>query len=96
MFHGFDFDATMLRIAAMNLSVDDVVNAIRQQNVQASLGAVGGVPGDGSAQMVYTLQAKGRLNNVDDFADSVGRLRFHGSLVPVARRRIAHATPTLL
>ena len=50
------------RIAALGLSIDELVGAIRQQNVQASIGSVGGVPGDGSAQMVYTLQAKGRLN----------------------------------
>ena len=69
------------RIAALGLSVDEVVNAIRQQNVQASLGAVGGVPGDGSAQMVYTLQAKGRLDDVEEFANIIVRTGANGAVL---------------
>jgi hydrophobe/amphiphile efflux-1 (HAE1) family protein/NodT family efflux transporter outer membrane factor (OMF) lipoprotein len=61
------------RIAALGMSADEVLTAIRQQNIQASPGSVGSVPGDGSARMAYTLQAKGRLSNAVDFENIVVR-----------------------
>ncbi len=69
------------RVAANKLSVDDVVAAIRQQNIQASIGSVGGVPNDGSAQMMYTLQAQGRLNEVHDFENIVVKTAEDGAVV---------------
>ena len=61
------------RIAAMGMSVDEVLTAIRQQNIQASPGSVGAVPGDGSSRMMYSLQAKGRLNDPADFENIIVR-----------------------
>ncbi len=40
---------------------DDVIAAIRQQNVQAAVGAIGTSPAGTDQQLQYTLQAKGRL-----------------------------------
>ena len=61
------------RIAALGMSVDEVLAAIRQQNIQASPGSVGTVPGDGAARMSYSLQAKGRLNDPEDFKNIIVR-----------------------
>ena len=55
------------RLAALGLSSSDVIAAIRNQNVQASIGSIGSAPGDGSEQMTYTLKTTGRLNTVEDF-----------------------------
>ncbi|MBN2163968.1 MAG: efflux RND transporter permease subunit [Pontiellaceae bacterium] len=61
------------RIAALGMSVDEVLTAIRQQNIQASPGSVGAVPGDGSARMSFSLQAKGRLSDPADFENIIVR-----------------------
>ena len=67
------------RIAAFGMGVDDVLTAIRQQNIQASPGSVGAVPGDGSSRVMYSLQAKGRLNDPADFENII--VRSEGSAV---------------
>ncbi len=61
------------RIAALGMSVDEVLAAIRQQNIQASPGSVGGVPNDGASRMSYSLQAKGRLNDPAEFENIIVR-----------------------
>jgi len=61
------------RIAALGMSVDEVLEAIRQQNIQASPGSVGAVPNDTSSRMVYSLQAKGRLADAHDFENIIVR-----------------------
>lgn len=69
------------RLSAYGMSSDDVVAAIQQQNVQASIGAVGTTPDDGSAQMAYTLKTQGRLNNPADFGAMVVRTGTDGAVV---------------
>jgi hydrophobe/amphiphile efflux-1 (HAE1) family protein/NodT family efflux transporter outer membrane factor (OMF) lipoprotein len=61
------------RIAALGMGVDDVLTAIRQQNIQASPGSVGIMPNDGTSRVSYSLQAKGRLNDPADFENIVVR-----------------------
>ena len=67
------------RLAALNMSSDDVIAAIRGQNIQASVGSVGGAPGNGA--MVYTLKAQGRLNDAESFEDIVIRTGADGAVV---------------
>lgn len=69
------------KIAALNLPVASVVAAIESQNYQPSLGSVGAMPGDGSQQMVYSLQTQGRINEVDDFKKIIVRTAEQGGLV---------------
>ncbi len=69
------------KIAALNLPLASIKAAIESQNYQPSLGQVGGMPGDGNQQMVYTLQTQGRLNEVKDFENIVVRTAEQGGLV---------------
>ena len=69
------------KIAALNMPVSAVAAAIKSQNIQPSLGKVGAMPGDGTQQMVYTLQSTGRLNKVEDFANIIVRTNEEGGLV---------------
>ena len=69
------------KITALNLPISAVTAAIRSQNVQPSLGKVGAMPGDGTQQMVYTLQTTGRLNDVKDFENIIVRTNEEGGLV---------------
>lgn len=69
------------RLTAQGLGSDDVISAIRSQNIQAALGAVGAAPSEGNAQKVMTVQAKGRLNDPADFQEIVVRTAEDGGLV---------------
>ena len=62
------------RLTALGLTASDVIAAIRDQNVQASPGAIGSEPAPASQQFQYTLTAQGRLEDVKQFEDIIFRL----------------------
>lgn len=69
------------KMAALNITVDDVYSAISGQNYQPSLGKVGSVPTGTSNQMVYTLQTTGRLSEAEEFENIIVRTAEQGGLV---------------
>ncbi|WP_289020874.1 efflux RND transporter permease subunit [Desulfobacter postgatei] len=69
------------RISALGIGVDEVTAAIRHQNVQASIGAIGSAPDDGSGQVAFTLTAQGRLNDTESFGNIVVRTGADGAVV---------------
>lgn len=69
------------KITALNIPISSVRSAIESQNYQPSLGSVGSMPGDGGQQMTYSLQTKGRLNEVADFENIIVRTEEAGGLV---------------
>jgi len=70
-----------MRCAAQGINSEEIVEAIRAQNVQASLGTVGGSPAPDDASRVMTLIAKGRLKTPEEFAEIVVRRDEKGGLV---------------
>jgi hydrophobe/amphiphile efflux-1 (HAE1) family protein len=69
--------------AARDMTVDEVVNAIRAQNLQVAAGSVGQPPyGPASPAFELGIQAKGRLSSPEEFRqivikrDAAGRLTF--------------------
>ena len=71
------------RLTALGLTADDVVTAIREQNAQAATGSIGTAPGSDTQQIQYTLRAKGRLNEADDFKNIIIRTNPQGGVVRV-------------
>jgi multidrug efflux pump len=71
------------RLASLKMTSEDVINAIRQQNVQAAVGSIGSEPMGSDQQVQYTLQTKGRLTDVKEFEDIVVRSNEQGGLVRV-------------
>lgn len=61
------------RMAAIGLTTDDVVAAIREQNVQVAVGQIGGAPIPEGQQFQYTLTAQGRLRTAKEFERIVVR-----------------------
>ena len=59
------------KITALNLSADDIIQAISSQNTQAAVGSIGGAPSSKDWQMVLTLSAKGLLKTVEDFENII-------------------------
>jgi len=71
------------QLTARGLTADDVMAAIRQQNVQAAVGSVGTSPAVTGQQLQFTLRAKGRLNDPKDFENIIVRTNDQGGLVRV-------------
>ena len=83
------------RLAALGINTDEVVAAIKQQNVQASLGIVGGSPSSDPRSRVLSLVAKGRLKTPEEFGSIIVRSRPDGSFVylrDIARIGLGHQT----
>jgi multidrug efflux pump len=59
------------KIAARNLTADDVVNAIREQNVQVAAGQTGQPPIGPGVSFQYILNTQGRLTDEKQFGDIV-------------------------
>jgi hydrophobe/amphiphile efflux-1 (HAE1) family protein/NodT family efflux transporter outer membrane factor (OMF) lipoprotein len=59
------------KIAARNLTASDVVNAIREQNVQVAAGGVGQPPMKNAVGLELQINAKGRLLNEEEFGSII-------------------------
>lgn len=65
------------RMAQLGITASDVVNAIRTQNAQQAIGKIGQEPALVDQQLVYTVTAKGRLLQPEQFEQII--LRASGS-----------------
>ena len=59
------------QIAARSMTASDVVNAIREQNIQVAAGVVGQQPSKENTDFQYTVSTMGRLMEAEQFADIV-------------------------
>jgi HAE1 family hydrophobic/amphiphilic exporter-1/multidrug efflux pump len=69
------------KMTSLGLTSQDVVNAIEEQNVQASMGAIGSAPSSLDTELVLTLTAKGLLSTVEDFENIVIATSQDGGIV---------------
>ena len=84
------------RMASLDLTTTDVLNAIREQNVQVAAGQVGAMPSSDGTEFQYTLRARGRLGSIEEFENIILRANPDGSQVrlnAVARLELG-AKPT--
>lgn len=72
------------RMRNLNVSEQQVVAAINEQNVQAAVGQLGAGPTESDTQFQYVLTTKGRLNSVEEFENIVLRADESGSLITLA------------
>jgi multidrug efflux pump len=68
------------KVAARNLSASDVVNALREQNVQVAAGSLGRPPVPTGQAFQYTLSTLGRLTEPDEFGNIVVKMGDDGQL----------------
>lgn len=59
------------KIASLNLTATEVINAVREQNVQVAAGVVGQQPTQESSAFQYTVTTTGRLNQPEQFGEIV-------------------------
>ena len=71
------------KLAARNISAGDVLNALREQNVQVAAGALGDAPAAAEQEYTISVRAMGRLSEAPQFADVVVKAGKDGALVRV-------------
>lgn len=69
------------RMASLGLATEDVVAAIREQNVVVAAGQVGAPPAPDGQQFQYTISAPGRLASVAEFEQIVVRAGGNAQIV---------------
>ncbi len=82
------------KIAAQNLTASDVVNAIREQNIQVAAGGVGQQPVRDPVNFELQINAKGRLTSEQEFGQIIVKTGSHGEktlLKDVARLEMGAA-----
>src|SRR6266536_427188 len=69
------------RLTELNLTPNNVISAVRNQNIQAALGRVGAAPITNEQQVQINIKTKGRLTRPEEFAAIVLRANTDGSVV---------------
>src|SRR5262249_50361425 len=70
-------------LSSRGLTAIDVVNALREQNIQVAAGQVGQPPSGDGQQFQWTINVLGRLSEPKQFADIVLKRTPDGGLVKV-------------
>ena len=86
------------KISALGLGVEDIAEAVRNQNTQAAVGSIGSAPSSKNTNLVLNLSAKGLLNSVEDFSNIVISNSQNGGVVflkDVARIELGQDTYNL-
>ncbi len=71
------------RMAGLGITPNDLILAIREQNLEVSAGQVGAPPVPEGQQFQYTITSKGRLSTVKEFENIVIRTGGAGSIVRI-------------
>src|SRR5215813_6095207 len=71
------------RLAKLGLTPSDVISAIKEQNLQAPAGKIGGAPTPTDQEFTQTLSAPGRLITPDEFENVIIRQSATGAVVRI-------------
>src|SRR3954451_22912428 len=69
------------KLASRSLTAADVVNALREQNVQVAAGAIGQSPTRADQKYQISVRAAGRLHELGEFQDIIVKAAAGGTLV---------------
>ncbi len=76
------------KMKARGLNVQDVINALQQQNTQVTAGQIGAPPAPDNTAFQYTLNVAGRLDDPEQFADVIVKTGSNGEITRI--RNIGH------
>ena len=71
------------RLKARDLTTDEVIAALREQNVQVAAGAIGQPPNPAGLNFQYTITTLGRLETVEQFANIIVKTGTAGEIVRI-------------
>jgi len=61
------------KLTSMDLTAQDVISAIRDQNIQVAAGSIGSPPSPKDQAFQYSITTKGRLDSVEEFENVILR-----------------------
>lgn len=59
------------KVAERGMNAEEVINAVRSQNIEVAAGTIGGPPYDKDVQMQLPVRAKGRLETPEEFENII-------------------------
>lgn len=71
------------KLSNLNLSINEIIAAIKEQNTQAALGSIGSSPNSSSNKFQYTLTSKTKLESAKEFEDIIIKQNSDGSKVRI-------------
>ena len=71
------------KLTSLKLTTQDVIDSIREQNIQVAAGQIGAAPSKPNQQFQYTIQTRGRLSSVKEFENIIVKEENDGSVVRV-------------
>ena len=71
------------KMASLQVTPSELINAINQQNKQVPSGQLGGAPSEPDQQFQYTILSQSRLDSVEEFENIIVRENPDGSMVRV-------------
>jgi len=77
------------KLASFGMTPSDVMSAIKEQNLQAPAGRIGGAPSPKDQEFTYTVNAPGRLITIDEFENIIVRETETGAQVRI--KDVGHA-----
>lgn len=86
------------KLAERNLTVNDVISSVQEQNIQVAAGVIGSYPTDKDVNLQLTVNAKGRLQTPEEFENiiiKVGSDKSLTKLKDVARVELGAADYSL-
>jgi HAE1 family hydrophobic/amphiphilic exporter-1 len=87
------------KLASLNLTVPEIVNAIQTQNTVNPAGQIGSEPVPSGQEFTYTVRAPGRLPSAEEFGEIIVRTEANGAqlkLKDVARIELGAQTYNLI
>ena len=75
------------KLSSRDLTATDVLNAIREQNVQVSAGQLGAEPSPKTTDFLVSINVRGRLRTEEEFGAIVLKSGEDGQVVRLVRRR---------
>jgi len=72
------------KIAERGMTANEVVNAIRQQNIQVAAGVIGGPPYNDNVELQLPINVQGRLQSVEEFEDILVKRGSNGVVTRLA------------
>jgi hydrophobe/amphiphile efflux-1 (HAE1) family protein len=71
------------RLTSLGITPNDIINALKSQNIQAAVGRIGAQPMTDDQLFQLNIQTKGRLVEVEEFEKTVVRANPDGSFVRI-------------
>ena len=69
------------KLTDLKITVQDVIDALNEQNVQVAAGQVGGAPVSEDQRLQYTVKTKGRLETTKEFENIIIRAEKTGAII---------------